>query len=79
MAVPDDDRVNLFAGLLREVRIPGLPFEPPPTIEERKAALGIDDLIFHLAASSGREITKKKIESEIDKAITQLLEEFAND
>jgi hypothetical protein len=70
------DRVDLYAGMLRQLRLPALAFEPQPTVEEQKAALGIDELIFHLAATAGRDVSKKEIESEIDYAIVQVLEEL---
>jgi hypothetical protein len=68
------DPVALYAGLLRSIRLPALAVEVPFSVEQEKRSLGIDELIFHLAATAGSEISKQEVESEIDQAIVEVLE-----
>jgi hypothetical protein len=66
--------VSVYAGLLRNIRLPVLGLEPAFSVEKEKAKLGIDDLIFHLAATLGRQVSKQEITSEVDDAIVRALE-----
>jgi len=66
--------VKLYAGLLREVQVPPPGFWPEPTTEEKKAALGIDEIILHLASTVGRTVSKTEVSSKIDQAIVKALE-----
>jgi hypothetical protein len=68
------DLISIYAEMLRNVRLPGLGVFPEFSVESEKVKLGIDELIFHLAATAGRPVSKREIRSEIDHAIVQALE-----
>ena len=74
MADPKEERVDVYAGLLRGIRLPASDLEPAFSVEREKIALGIDELIFHLAATAGRQASRKEVKSEIDQAIVSALE-----
>jgi len=72
MGDPKEDLVSIYAGLLRQIRLPAL--EPEFSVEQEKVGLGIDEVIFHLAATAGRQVSKREVQSEIDQAIVRALE-----
>jgi hypothetical protein len=74
MRDPNEDLVGIYAGLLRQIRLPATELEPVFSVEKEKVSLGIDELIFHLAAVAGQQTSKKEVESEIDQAIVSALE-----
>jgi hypothetical protein len=76
MARQKEDRVSIYAGVLRDIRLPPIGLEPAFSVQKEKVGLGIDELIFHLAATAGNQISKSEIESEIDQAIVHALEEL---
>lgn len=76
MGHPKKDLVGIYAGLLRQIRLPATDLEPAFSVEKEKVSLGIDELIFHLAAVAGREASKSEVEAEIDRAIVSALEGF---
>lgn len=74
MGDPKEDRVSIYAGLLRQIRLPVPGLESAFSVEKEKIALGIDELIFHLAAVAGRQASRSEVGSEIDQAIVSALE-----
>jgi microcompartment protein CcmK/EutM len=75
MANPKNrNKVDLYAMMLRDIRLPALGLETEFSVEDEKVGLGIDEMIFHLAASAGRQVSRKEVGAEIDQAIVQALE-----
>lgn len=74
MGGPKEDRVSIYAGLLRQIRLPATDLEPAFSVEKEKVSLGIDEIMFHLAASAGRQVSRTEIQSEVDQAIVRALE-----
>lgn len=68
------DLASIYAELLRKIRLPALGLEPSFSVEQEKAKLGIDELIFHLAATAGRQVSMQEVSSEVDRAIVRSLE-----